>query len=537
MNIEYGIGTVNNYGTIGSDGYGVGLQDGGAVTNYASGSITGAEDAVYIDRSYGTVENYGQLTATVDDGVGFFGGGTLINEIGGTVTCVNTTSGTGPSAVFFSNFSGTLQNDGAMHGTQAGAYFTMGGTVVNGANSASALLQGDNYGVYLSNLPGSTSTESVTNYGTITAGTTAGSCGVYIAGNAGTVTNAGTITGGTYSVDFAVTNAANRLVVDPGAIFNGLAVGGGGTLELAGTSAGTFSQIIGPTGNFEGFSALQIDAGATWELSQDDSIATVLLNGSLEVYWSLAATSIVFGAGGKLIIDNAAPFTSPLLENFVAGDVVDIRRIAAAGAKISYNATTGVATIVEGAQTATLDFQPSTLGAGTLQLVSDGGTGLDVVLASSTAPTPPAPVVTAPVSSSIVATYQPTISGTGVAGDIVSLSIDGAAAVTTTVASNGTWSYTLLTALTNASHTVTATQAAPGGPSSAAATDTFTVSVPPAAPTITTPASGSTDTTTTLPVISGGGVTGDTVTVNIDGVQVGTALVANSAWSLRRRRR
>ena len=53
---------------------------------------------------------------------------------------------------------------------------------------------------------------------------------------------------------------------------------------------------------------------------------------------------------------------------------------------------------------------------------------------------------------------------------------------------------------------------------------------PPAAP-ITSPASGSTDTTTAEPVILGGGVTGDTVTVFIDGTQVGTAPVSNSAWT------
>jgi hypothetical protein len=380
VNIEYGTGSVKNFGTITSEGYGVGLQDGGSVINYASGSITGAEDAIFIERSYGVVDNYGQLNATFDDGVGFFNGGTLINEIGGEVTCLNATSGTGPSAVFFSRYSGTLQNDGTMRGTKAAAYLQMGGVVINGANNASALLQGDDYGVLLSNAPGSKTTETVTNYGVITA-TAAGSCGVYIAGNGGTVTNAGVITGVTYSVDFAVTNAANRLIVDPGAIFNGLVVGGGGTLELAGTVAGRFSSIIGPTGDFTGFSALQVDAGATWTLSESDSIPTVLLNGSLEVFWTLQATAIVFGAGGKLIVDNASKFSSPLLENFVAGDVIDIHGIAAAGATISYNKTTGVATIVNGAQKATLDFQPSTLGAGNLQLVSDGGTGVDVVLA------------------------------------------------------------------------------------------------------------------------------------------------------------
>jgi hypothetical protein len=70
------------------------------------------------------------------------------------------------------------------------------------------------------------------------------------------------------------------------------------------------------------------------------------------------------------------------------------------------------------------------------------------------------------------------------------------------------------------------------GPNNAATAPTIEVfGTGPAAPTITMPANGSTDTTTTQPVISGGGVTGDTVTINIDGAQVGTALVANSVWT------
>ena len=393
IDVEYGLGAVNNYGTIGSDGYGVALEDGGVVTNYATGSITGALDAVYLDRASAVVDNYGKLTAKGGDGVGFYSGGTLINEVGGTVTA----STSDFSAVNFQQFPGTLQNDGVMQGAEAGAYFMVGGTVVNGAKSTSALLQGADFGVYLSNLPGSTSAELVTNYGAITA-TASGSYGVYVSGNAGTVTNAGAITGAAYSVDFAVTSAANRLIVDPGAIFNGLAYGGGGTLELAGTSASAFSAIIGPTGGFESFSALQVDAGSTWTLSAKDTISTVQLNGVLEVASSLAATSISFGAGGKLIIDSPSSFTSPLLENFVAGDVIDIHGIAAAGATISYNSTTGVATIANGGQTKTLDFQVSTLEVGTLQVVSDGGTGLDVVFAPST-PTEPVPPVTPPAGN------------------------------------------------------------------------------------------------------------------------------------------
>ena len=58
-----------------------------------------------------------------------------------------------------------------------------------------------------------------------------------------------------------------------------------------------------------------------------------------------------------------------------------------------------------------------------------------------------------------------------------------------------------------------------------------TTPTPPAAPTITSPVAGSIDTTTAKPTISGGGITGDTVTVSIDGKVAGTATVANSAWT------
>ena len=150
-------------------------------------------------------------------------------------------------------------------------------------------------------------------------------------------------------------------------------------------------------------------------------------------------------------------------------------------------------------------------------------------------PTPPgAPSITAPASgSTITTTADPAISGSGVSGDTVSVSIDGSVAGTTTVA-GGAWSYTPTTPLTNASHSVTATQAAAGGPSSApSSADSFTINVPtpPGAPTITAPASGSTITTTADPAISGSGISGDTVSVSIDGSVAGTTTVAGGAWS------
>jgi hypothetical protein len=148
--------------------------------------------------------------------------------------------------------------------------------------------------------------------------------------------------------------------------------------------------------------------------------------------------------------------------------------------------------------------------------------------------TPAAPTITSPAHGSTdTTTTEPVISGGGVSGDTVTISIDGTQ-VGTALVSNSAWSYTPTSPLSNASHTVTATQAASGGPSSTAATDTFTVNVPtaPAAPTIASPASGSTDTTTATPTISGTGLAGDVVSLSIDGgTPVTVAVQAGGGWS------
>ena len=393
------------------------------------------------------------LTITSTGSVTSTGSSDAIDAPSGTAWQINnagTISGVvGTSAAgIYSPASGiTIQNTGKISGHVAGLYLTAGGTIVNGAT------------------------------GQISA---TGSYGVYVSGAAATVTNLGTISGAWYAVDLTFSSASNRVVVAPGATFTGLVSGGNGVLELSGSgAAGTLSGTIGGTsGSFENFSQLVVDAGAVWALSGALQITAVQLAGSLEVASDTTSSSqIAFASGGKLIIDNAASFSGPVLSNFVAGDTIDIHNFSAAGAAISYNSATGVATITNSAsQTATLDFSASTLGAGQLLAASDGGTGIDVTLGSSTAPA--APTITSPASGSTdTTTAEPTISGTGVAGDTVTLSIDGGASVTTTVQSNGSWSYTPTSPLSNASHTITATQAASGGPSSTAATDTFTVNV------------------------------------------------------------
>jgi Bacterial Ig-like domain len=473
--------------------------------NVAGQTISTASGNLYLTSTSNplTITSTGSVTSTSSSDAISAPSGTAwqINNAG-TISGVAGTS----SAGIYSSASGiAVQNTGKISGSAAGLWLSSGGSVTNGAT------------------------------GVISA---TGSYGIYVSGAAGLITNLGTITGASYAVDLTFSSASNRVVVAPGAVFNGLVSGGNGTLELAAGSgmAGTLSGTIGGTsGSFQNFSQLVIDAGAAWSLSGALQITTVQLNGSLEVASDTTSSSqINFATGAKLTIDSAASFAGPLLSNFTAGDTVDIKSFSAVGATLSYNSSTGVAQISNGSQTATLDFKTSTLGAGALQVASDGGTG--VVLTLSQAPPPAAPTITSPANGSTdTTTTTPTISGTGVAGDIVSLSIDGGAPVRATVQASGAWSYTPTSPLSNASHTVSATQAAAsGGASSAAATDMFTVNVAgvPAAPTITSPANGSTDTTTTTPTISGTGIAGDIVSLSIDGgAPVTTTVQTGGGWS------
>jgi hypothetical protein len=291
-------------------------------------------------------------------------------------------AGGSSSAGFYSPGAGSaLENFGTTLGATAGVWFSSGGSVVNFSS------------------------------GLISA---SGNFGVYIAGG-GTVTNAGTITGPKYSVDFATNSSANRLIVDPGAVFHGAVNGNGGTLELSGGTGSIGS--IASTAAFGGFTQLIVDAGGNWTLTGSNSIATVQDNGILTVAGSLKISTavnpasagqfgilsgatlevasdqatksqIAFLGAGQLTIDSAATFgvsvgssgyAGPLLEAFSSGDIIDMRGISPTAAQLLYNSASGLLQITNGSsQIATLDFQTSTLGAGTFSATSDGSGGLKI---------------------------------------------------------------------------------------------------------------------------------------------------------------
>jgi hypothetical protein len=291
-----------------------------------------------------------------------------------------TISGT-HAGVFASGAAATINNSGAIGATGAGgtgADIESGGSLVNNSGGS---ISGTTYGVFLS--------------------------------GGGTITNAGTISGGSYAINFA-TSPTNRLIVDPGAAFPGGVNGGGGALELA-TGTGTISGI--DTGTLNHFQELDVDAGASWTLNGQNAISTLVNNGALAVAGSLTVSGAVdassagsfqlsagtfidvaadtgaqntfnFLSGGQLAIDNASQFgtnvgttsyAGPQLQNFAAGDTVDLKSFGFTGASFNFDATSGLLQLTNGAnQAATLSFQTASLGTGSFQIATDGANGIFV---------------------------------------------------------------------------------------------------------------------------------------------------------------
>lgn len=141
---------------------------------------------------------------------------------------------------------------------------------------------------------------------------------------------------------------------------------------------------------------------------------------------------------------------------------------------------------------------------------------------------PPAPTVTSP---SVTNNTKPSISGTGEAGDTITVKDEnGTALCSVTVAADNTWSCTPASPLSEGNHTLQVTQAEPTGNTSAAVSHPLTVDITaPAAPVVTSPTTSS----STTPSISGTGEAGATIKVtDASGKQICSATVAtDNSWS------
>ena len=135
---------------------------------------------------------------------------------------------------------------------------------------------------------------------------------------------------------------------------------------------------------------------------------------------------------------------------------------------------------------------------------------------------------------------RPVLSGTGTPNDVITIydSVDGgtpAAVGTVTVDGNGNWSWRPESAIDEGSHEFTATATDEAGNVSAPSTG-ITITVDTLAP--DTPVIGAIAgepnggvTTDTTPTVGGTGVTGETVIVYNNGVELGRVVVANGEWS------
>ena len=159
---------------------------------------------------------------------------------------------------------------------------------------------------------------------------------------------------------------------------------------------------------------------------------------------------------------------------------------------------------------------------GFTKLTSDSS---DAVSVSVYAP-PPAPSISPASGSSPL-----TVSGTGVAGDTLTLYEGGVVRGTAVVASNGTWSVSVT--LSIGTHVLTAKQVDPvsGGVSSSSSAVTVTVNPP--APPITSVSTPAVTTTSSPVTVTGTGDVGDTVNLYDGASKIGTVVVgAGGTWTL-----
>ncbi len=379
---------------------------------------------------------------------------------------------------------------------------------------------------------------------------------------AGATDDAATLDGFTQVVPGAasgtlVENGSFEEVDSGGISIDAVLTGGGSEQDVAGgVASGTVVNSGTATSAYNGgsFVATVVSSGGLQEVDTGGTATGTILSGGtgvidggrLDLAASLAspdAGSIVFNGGGILEIDGTVAPAATISGFLAAGEAIDLTGIGAPLTSASYSVGANDQVTFSGANSAmTLSIDGAAPGG---YLIGDDGRG---GLSITVAPVPPPVLALAPASDSGVAgddvtnVATPTIIGTGISGDTITL-YDGAAAVgSATVGADGTWSATPAALLGDGPHMFTATQTSPAGNVSQASptlelTIDTTVPDPPPAP-VLAPASdsgvpGDDLTNAARPAITGSGVAGDTVTLYDGATAVGSGLVGpNGDWSV-----
>ena len=316
--------TVSNTGSIsGATGAGVALLRGGLVNNNGGGTISGKNYGVSLAGTNSSVANYGQIAGAY--GIKAVAGGTIVNATTGVIN--------GGSIGVSLLGASRLTNAGTITGTIQGGVYLLGAgsSIVNGNGNPNAQIVGGpqaiRNGVVASTIVNTASIVGtgigilLSGGGSISngvqgsaGGVISGAMGIYASTNSAnpsTVSNAGTIIGSAGTAVSFASSAAHRLIVLPGAVFQGSSVGVSGLVTAAGTAgnvielggtAGSTGSVAGLGTVFTGFQTVTIDAGASWSFGGSDTVANLGNAGTLLLAGETAATLGVLTNNGAIAV-------------------------------------------------------------------------------------------------------------------------------------------------------------------------------------------------------------------------------------------
>ena len=332
----YDSGTLTNTGGIFSK---VSLYTDAVLSNAASGTISPASFGVGASGTPATVINAGYIHSGGIAAIDLNGSGVEVtNQSGGRIT--------GIFAVRVVGTPGTVVNAGYMEGANSGAFLKYGTGL---SNASGGTIVGTSYGVYNAGSGAVINADYVhggfgvrlSGGGSLinaSSGTIFGvSYGVNVDTAAGTVVDAGTISGSSGALRFE-NGYANRLIVDPGAVFVGGVLGGAGALELA-SGSGT---LAGLGGQFSDFVQTTIDVGASWNLSGTLGATYTLTNdGTLALTNATLIDSGTLVNDGGIVLDpstlSASNLTGTGSVTIEAGGVLDALGTVGSGQTISFS--------------------------------------------------------------------------------------------------------------------------------------------------------------------------------------------------------
>ena len=300
--------TIDNSGQVSGTSVGVYFYAGGSVTNTGAGDIDGGNYGVFAARAAGTIDNASTISSTGGVGVFLGAGGAITNETHGVIS--------GHRGIVFDGATAeaTLINAGAITATAGTAISMYLGTVINSGDISAT----DGTGILLQT--GGT----ITNTASATIDATTGT-GIYGGAQSTTIENAGTI-GGAFQAVYFTGTAANRLIVDAGAVFDGAVVAnssGTNTIELtSGAVAGTLSGL---GSEYQGFQTVTVDSGASWTVAGTvDGFGSATIQGLTDAD-RLDLTDVTFSSGDTVNLDSG---TDILTVKDAGGAVLDTVHLA-----------------------------------------------------------------------------------------------------------------------------------------------------------------------------------------------------------------